>query len=54
MVAQGVAELDAERIKSYVLDLRQLLDESEVVEKKAFLKSFIKRIVVDRELVTIH
>ena len=34
-------------MRGYVKDLKQLLEESELVEKKAFLKSFVERIEVD-------
>ena len=39
-----------EIVKSYVKDMRRILEESELTSKRAFLKGFIKRIeVVDRE-----
>jgi len=31
-----------------------LLDESEVTQRKAFLRSFVKRIVVDKNVVKLH
>ena len=33
-------------VKSYVEDLRELLEESTIVEQKTFLKSFVRRIEV--------
>jgi hypothetical protein len=36
------------------MDLRKLLDESEVAQRKAFLKSFVKKIVVDKNVVKLH
>ena len=54
MTAQGVKDLDKETIKSYVSDLRQLLEETEAVERKSFLRSFVKKIVVEDMQVTIY
>lgn len=54
MAAQGVKDLDTEKVKSYVSDLRQLLEETEAVERKSFLRSFVKKIVVDEMQVTIY
>ncbi len=34
-------------VREYVQDLKQLLRESSIVERKAFLKSFVERIEVD-------
>ncbi len=39
-----IPTIDLVQVKTYVADLRQLLSESEVVQRKGFLKSFIKRI----------
>ena len=44
MVVQGVNKVDASIVKSYARDLHTLLEESEISKKKAFLKTFIKRI----------
>ena len=38
---------DPEVVRGYVQDLRQLLEESSIVERKTFLKSFVERIEVD-------
>jgi site-specific DNA recombinase len=54
MTAQGVKDLDKETIKSYVSDLRQLLEETEAVERKSFLRSFVKKIVKEDMQVTIY
>jgi site-specific DNA recombinase len=51
---QGVEDLDKETIKSYVSDLRQLLEDTEAVERKSFLRSFVKKIVVEDKQVTIY
>ncbi len=54
MVAQGVGQVDVDTVKSYAQDFRGLLEESDFTERKAFLCSFIKRIEVNEEQVTIH
>ncbi len=46
--------MDAEVVKSYVQDLRSLLEETDFTESKAFLRSFIRRIVINRKQVTIY
>lgn len=39
-----------EIVKSYVKDMRQMLEESELTGKRAFLRGFIKKIdVMDRQ-----
>ena len=43
---QTIQLADPEIVRGYVKDLKQLLEESELVEKKAFLKSFVERIEV--------
>ena len=47
MVVQGVQHVDCEMVKSYAQDLRGLLEEADFTESKTFLRSFVKRIVVD-------
>ena len=54
MVIQGVGQVDVDIVKAYAQDLRGLLEESDFAERKAFLRSFIKRIEVNNEQVTIH
>ncbi len=54
MVVQGVKQVDIDTVKSYAQDLRGLLEESDFTERKAFLRSFIKRIEVNKEQITIH
>ena len=51
MAVQGYEQLDINTIQSYVMNLRKLLDENEVAQRKAFLRSFIKKIVVDKNIV---
>ena len=40
-------------VKAYAHDLRDLLEEADFTERKAFLRSFIKRIEVNKEQVTV-
>jgi hypothetical protein len=54
MAVQGYQQLDIDTVRSYVIDLRKLLDESEVAQRKAFLRSFIKKIVVDKDIVKLY
>jgi site-specific DNA recombinase len=47
MVAQGVEQVDVAAVRAYAQDLRHLLEEADFTERKAFLRSFIKRIEVN-------
>ena len=52
LAAEGAAQVDIEMVKSYVTDLRWMLQDTEASETKGFLKTFIKSIVVNgREIV---
>jgi site-specific DNA recombinase len=46
MVVEGVQHVDAEIVKAYAEDLKILLAESDFTQSKAFLRSFVKRIVI--------
>ena len=46
--------LDMNSIKDYVDDLKVLLGEADNAERKTFLRSFVKRIVVDSDRVTVE
>jgi len=54
VIAQGTEHVDVEMVKSYAQDLRSLLEETSFTESKTFLRSFIKRIVINGENATIH
>jgi len=54
MVARGAEQMDAAMVKAYAGDLRDLLEEANFTERKAFLRSFIKRIEVSKEQVTVY
>ncbi len=47
LVLEGVQHVDVETVKSYAQDLRSLLEESDFTQSKAFLRSFVKRIVIN-------
>ena len=36
------------------MDLRKLLDEIEVAQRRAFLRSFVKKIVVEKDIVKLY
>ena len=53
-ITQGIKHVDAETIKSYARDLKSLLEEADIAESKAFLRSFVKRIEINKSQVVIH
>lgn len=54
MIVQGVEEVDMDVVKSYTRDLKALIEESDIAERKSFLRSFIKRIEINRNEVVVH
>lgn len=54
MATQGVNRVDAKVVKEYAQDLKGLLDEIEHSQVKSFLRSFVKRIKVQKDQVTIY
>ena len=54
MVLQGAEHIDMEMVKSYAQDMGSLLEETGFTESKTLLRSFIKRIVINRDRATIH
>ena len=54
MVAQGVEEVDIDMVKSYTRDLKSLLEESDIIERRAFLRSFIKRIEISSDKAVVY
>jgi hypothetical protein len=46
MTLHGVQHVDAEQVKSYARDLRSLLTETDIVKSKAFLRSFVEKMVI--------
>jgi site-specific DNA recombinase len=53
-ITRGVKHVDVELVKSYARDLECLLGEPNILESKAFLRSFIKRIEIDGGSAKIH
>lgn len=43
MTARGVQPVNEAIVKSYAQDLRGLLEEAEITERRAFLRSCVKR-----------
>ena len=54
LILQGKPYIDISLVKSYAEDLKSLLEDSDFTESKAFLRSFVKKIVVDGEKATIY
>ncbi len=54
MTLQGYQQLDTDTVRSYVTDLWSILEESEVAQRKAFLRSFVKKIVVEKDRVKLY
>jgi hypothetical protein len=54
MGVRGVEQVDVAIVKTYAQDLRSLLEEADFTERKAFLRSFIKRIEVNKKQVTVY
>ncbi len=54
MVANGVQQVDSARVRAYAQDLRALLEEADIVERKSFLRSFVRRIDVNQGHVIVH
>lgn len=49
MTLQGYQQLDVNAVRSYVTDLRNLLEESNIAQRKSFLRSFVKKIMICKE-----
>ena len=54
MATQVVEPLDADMIKAYADDLRNLLEEADLTERKAFIRSFVEQIEIDKEQVKLQ
>ena len=54
MAAQGVQQVDEALVRAYAEDLQALLEEGGLTERKAFLRSFVKRIEIDKGQVTVN
>jgi site-specific DNA recombinase len=47
LIARGKGGINQQLVKAHAQDIRDVLEEAQVTESKAFLRTFIKRIVVD-------
>ena len=47
MVLDGIQHIDVETVKSYAQDLRSLLEESDFTQSKSFLRSFVKKVIIN-------
>jgi hypothetical protein len=54
MTIHGVQYVDVDQVKSYCSDLRSLLSETDIVKSKAFLRSFVEKVVIDGSKCTIR
>ena len=54
VAAHGATHVDADIVKSYAKDLKGLLKEADITESKAFIRSFIKRIEINKSEAIIH
>jgi len=54
MTIHGVQYVDADQIKSYCSDLRGLLCDTDIVRSKAFLRSFVEKVVIEGSECTIR
>lgn len=54
LVVGGVQHVDVEMVKSYARDLKNLLEDADFTQSKVFLRSFVKRMVIDGDKVRIE
>jgi len=54
LAIHGVQQVDTEQIRRYCADMRRLLSESDIVQSKAFLRSFVEKIVIDGNECTVY
>jgi site-specific DNA recombinase len=54
MAVQGVQQVDEALVRAYAEDLQALLEEADLTERKAFLRSFVKRIEIDKGQVIVN
>ncbi len=53
-ITSGVRHVDAEIVKAYALDLKNTLEAADITESKAFLRSFVERIDINKNEATIR
>ena len=44
---EGIEPVDSDAVRAYAQDLKTLLEEADIVQRKSFIKTFVKRIEVD-------
>jgi site-specific DNA recombinase len=54
MIVQEVEEVDLKTVKSYAADLRNILESASTLEKKSFLRTFIKYVEVREKSVRVR
>ena len=54
MVLQGVQPVDVKMVKMYAEDLRSVLADDDFIRRKAFLRSFVKRITIEGDMARIQ
>jgi hypothetical protein len=54
MTLRGVQYVNADQIKSYCSDLRDLLTETDIAKSKAFLRSFVEKVIIEGIECAIH
>ena len=54
MVVEGVQHIEVETVKAYAQDLRSLLEEGNFTQSKSFLRSFVKKVIVNGDKVKIQ
>ena len=47
MVLEGTQHVNVETVKAYSQDLRSVLEEADFIQSKAFLRSFVKKIIIN-------
>jgi hypothetical protein len=47
MVVEGVHHVELETVKAYAQDLRNLLEEADFIQSKTFLRSFVKKVIIN-------
>ncbi len=53
-IITGVRHVDDETVKAYAVDLKNLLEEAGIAEAKAFVRSFVKRIDINKKEAVMH
>jgi len=53
LAVEGIRHVDRDLVVAYASDLRLLLSEADIAESKAFLRSFVKKIVVEHDRVKV-